>query len=334
MRQQCGLGVTLPFEDVSLDGHRPLLRTLVEAGYSEVWTGEVAGNDGFSPLALWVGWEKDLSISCAVASVFTRGPGILAMTAATLAEVAPGRCRFGIGAGSAVIAEDWNGTPFVHPYRKVADTLRFLRQVLSGERADDFPTVHAKGFKLSRRIDDVPKLLVAALGPRMQDLAAAEADGVVLNFLSAADVAKIRARCDEVERVVDSDFEISARIFVVPGNSDAAESAARRHMAGYLTIDVYARFQDWLGRGPELAAMAEAWAAGDRKRAVREIEERTVRDLFVFGTPQECARAVDAYFEAGVDAATLYILPTQDPLSPEARVNFLAELAGNLTPRT
>lgn len=325
------LGVTLPFDDVPLLDHRPLLRGLIEGGFREVWTGEVAGGDGFSPLALWAGWEPEIGVTCAAASVFTRGPAILAMTAAALGEIAPGRCRFGIGAGSAVIAQSWNGVPFERPYQKVADSLAFLRQVLAGGRADDFETVHAGGFKLSRPVATPPKLVVAALGPRMQRLAAAEADGMVLNFLSASDVGMIRRRCAAVPRNVDGDLEVSARIFVIPGDRQAAEIAARRFLAGYLTVGVYAKFQDWLGRGPELTAMQRAWAEGDRARATRLIDEQTVRDLVVYGSASECAASVEAYFDNGLDAATLHLLPSPDPLPAATRVEFLNRLAAGLS---
>lgn len=320
------LGVTLPFDDVALADHRPLLRQLVAAGYTEAWTGEVAALDGYTPLALFAGWEPEIGLSCAVSSVFTRGPGVLAMTAAAMAEVAPGRVRFGIGSGSNVIVSSWNGVPFERPYQKVADTLRFLREVLAGERATDRETVHAEGFKLLRPPAVPPQLIVAALGPRMQELAAAEADGVCLNFLSASDVATVRARA-AVPRSVESPLEISGRIFVLPGDGDAVETAARRHISGYLTVPVYAQFQDWLGRGPELADMQAAWAAGDRKGATKAVPQHVVRDLVVYGSPEECAERVDAYFAAGLDAATLYVLPAAEPLSAEDRVRFLVDLA-------
>lgn len=324
------LGVTLPFDDVSLAGHRPLLRTLVDAGYHELWTGEVAGPDGFGPLALFRGWEDDVTISCAVASVFTRGPAVLAITAASMAEIAPGACRFGIGAGSIAVAQSWNGAEFVRPYQKVVDTTRFLRQVLAGEKADDYETVHGAGFKLARPVETPPKLMLGVAGPRMQDFAAAEADAMALNFLSAADVAMIRERCTKVERVTAGELETVARIFVIPGEGDAGEAAARRFLAGYLTVPTYAKFQDWLGRGESLAELNDAWSAGDRKRATHVIPDQVVRDLVVFGSPADCAAAIEKYFDAGLDAATLLLLPSPAPLAPEERVDFLCDVIGKV----
>lgn len=159
----------------------------------------------------------------------------------------------------------------------------------------------------------------------MQRLAAAEADGVILNFLGARDVAMVREHAD-VPRAVDGPFEVGCRIFVQPGHDEAA---ARRLIAGYLTVPVYAAFQEWLGRGPALAPMHEAWAAGDRRTAVRAIPDDVLHEIVLFGSPQECARQIAEYGKAGVDAATLVVLPAAEQ-SPQERVRFLADIAEGL----
>lgn len=314
------VGVTLPFDDLPLAAHRPLLRTLVEAGFAEVWTGEVNGLDGFAPLALFRGWEDEITVSCAAASVFTRGPGVLAMTAATLAEVAPGRSRFGIGAGSSVLAETWNGVPFERPYQRVVETFRYVRQALAGQKVGG-------GFRLARPVDVPPKLLLAVAGPRMQDFAAAEADTMALNFLSPDDVARIRARSALVERVAPEPLETAVRVFLLPREGPDAERAARRFLAGYLTVPTYAAFQRWLGRAELLAPMDAAWKAGDRRAAMDAIPDEVLHDLVVFGSPAECAAAVDRYVERGADIVTLALVPDPDAAQAEARVEFLAEIA-------
>ncbi|HSD77295.1 MAG TPA: LLM class flavin-dependent oxidoreductase, partial [Solirubrobacteraceae bacterium] len=45
-------GLTLPFAGVPLRDHAPLLRRAEAAGYDDLWTGETAGPDGFTPLVL------------------------------------------------------------------------------------------------------------------------------------------------------------------------------------------------------------------------------------------------------------------------------------------
>ena len=83
-------GITVPFDDVPLGDHRSWYERLVELGYSDVWTGESNSADGFTPLALAAAWTPSLHLGTAVVPVYTRGPGLLAMQAATMAELAPG----------------------------------------------------------------------------------------------------------------------------------------------------------------------------------------------------------------------------------------------------
>lgn len=318
MPGQHTLGITLPLIDIPLGEHRSLLHTLVEAGYTDVWTGEVAGTESLAVLGACLAWQPGITASCGVLSAFTRGPAVLAMAAATLGELAPGRARFGIGAGSAVTVEAWNSTPFRAPYRKVADTLSFLRQALAGGRAGS--------FRLARPVPaPPPKLLVGASGPRMQELAARAADGVVLNFVGPGDIAFLRGRYAAVERDITAPLEVCARLFVVADEGGRAEETARRHLAGYLTVPGYAAFQEWLGRGPDLAAMRAAWAAGRRAAAVEAIPDGVVRDLVLFGSPARCAEKIAACFAAGLDVATLHVLPGSVPAGES--VEFLAEVA-------
>ncbi|MGQ0483577.1 MAG: LLM class F420-dependent oxidoreductase [Pseudonocardia sp.] len=337
------VGVTLPFVGLPLHEHRPVVERLVDAGFGEVSTGEVNGLDGLTTLAMCAAWRPELTVSASVVSAFTRGPSILASSAAALAEAAPGRARFGIGAGSDRVVQTWNGVPFNRPYSKVAHTLRFLRGVLAGERAvagEDSALGRATAalgvtdYRLGRVPEVPPALVVAALGPRMQRLAAAEADGVALNFLSAVDVTTVRAAAAGADRTLPNPLTVQVRVFVVPGDGPhdtAGELAARRQIAAYLTVPVYTEFQRWLGRGDQLTDLLAAWAAGDRRKAVEVVPDELVTDLFLIGSPRRCAEGVRRYLDAGVDIPTLAVMPPYGVRLPAGdQVDFLCELAGHL----
>src|SRR5262245_40147849 len=126
------VGITLPFAGLQLSEHRDVVIRLAEAGFGEMSTGEANGVDGLSTLLLCGAWRPELVLSGSVVAAFTRGPSIMASTAAGFAEAAPGRARFGIGAGSDRIVQGWNGIPFEKPYSRVANTLRFVRAALTG----------------------------------------------------------------------------------------------------------------------------------------------------------------------------------------------------------
>lgn len=320
------LGVTLPLEGMELHQHRNAVNRLASAGYVDMWTGEVAGVDGLSQLALYAGWNDDIGVACAVVNAYTRSPALLAMSAAALGEIAPGRAQFGIGAGSDVIVSNWNGIPFVNPYQRVAETLRFVRAALLGERSTgQYATFASEGFKLLRLPQVPPRLILAALGPRMLKLAATDADGVVLNFLSASDLARVRDITDGAKRT-GGPLELSVRVFVVPGDDDSSELAARRHIAAYLTVPVYAQYQRWLGREQKLTPLWDAWSSGDRKGAVKAIPQDVVDSLVVYGSPSECASGIRRYLSAGVTAVTILLMPPPGVTGQE-QVDFLVDIA-------
>src|SRR5579884_2369386 len=161
-------GMTLPFDDVPLHEHRPWIEELVSLGYTDVWTSEAGATDGFTPLAMAAAWDGGLRLGTAIVPAYTRGPALLAMSAAAMAEAAPGRFALGVGASSNVIVESWNGIPFEEPYRRTADVVEFLRRALAGEKVDmDCPSFSVKGFRLGRVPEVAPPILVAALLPGM-----------------------------------------------------------------------------------------------------------------------------------------------------------------------
>ncbi len=314
-------GITIPFDGISLPDHRAWFSKLVDLGYTDVWSAEVDGVDGFTPLTLAAAWEPRLNLGVAIIPAFTRGPALLAQTIAGLAEAAPGRFTFGLGASSQVIVERWNGIPFEAPFQRVKDTLEFLRLALSGEKIDfESPSFTVRGFKLARPVAVQPELFVAALRPQMLRLATGSGDGAILNWLSAEDVRT-------VVDVVGTEAPLTARIFVLPTeDKDLARFVGRRMITAYLNVEAYAQFHRWLGRGAALEPMWDAWAAGDRKKALDVIPDEVVDSLIINGSYAACREQIDRYVENGVSIPNLAIIPVNvdleealTQLSPSAR---------------
>jgi probable F420-dependent oxidoreductase len=301
-------GMTVPLGGVPLSEHRAVYEALAGAGFTDLWSSEVAGADAFTPLAMAAAWTPSMRLGTAITPVFTRGPGLLAMSAAALAEAAPGRFQLGIGSSSPVVVGDWNAVDFTEPYARSRDMLRFLKAALAGELVDhDFGTFALRRFRLERPPAIPPRILLAALRPGMLRLAAAEADGVILNWLSPADVTKALAEA----KSESPDFEVAARIFVCPTDDAAyARAVARRLIAAYLTVPAYAAFHRWLGREEILTPMWQAWAARERKAALAAIPDEVVDDLVVHGSPADCRAKVEAYAAAGVTVPVMALLPT------------------------
>jgi len=309
MQLRPGMTVPLPGH---LHAQRDQLRKLADLGYTDIWSAEADGADAFTPLALASAWEPRLRLGTAIVPAYTRSPACMAQSVATLADAAPGRFAVGIGSSSNVIVERWNAVPFVEPYKKVRDIVRFLRDALTGEKVTKtYDTFKIDGFRLGIRPEIQPQILVAALREGMLKLAGREADGAIINWLSADDVTKVvgvvnaaaHASANPVEK------EIVARIFVCPSeNTDLVRESAKRVIAAYLNVPVYAEFHRWLGRGDVLRPMWDAWNAGDRKAAVAAIPNEVVDQIVVHGSPAKCRQTIKRYFDNGVTTSSLAIL--------------------------
>jgi probable F420-dependent oxidoreductase len=300
-------GITVPLDGIALSDHPKLYRELADLGYTDVWSSESNGADGLTPLALAAAVEPRLRLGSAIMSSFTRGPAILAQSAAAMAAAAPGRFALGIGASSDVIVGKWNGIAFDRPYAHTRDVVRFLRAALSGEKVtEQYETFSVEGFRLGLRPDPPPRILVAALREKMLRLGAGDADGVILNWVSAADVAKVA----QIVQAENPSAEIVTRIMVCPSeDADAVRGFVRALVTGYLTVPVYREYQKWLGHADALAPMWAAWDAGNRKAAVAAVPDGVVDAVCVHGPPDACKARIAEFVASGVTTPVLALVP-------------------------
>src|SRR3954453_21879759 len=179
-------GLTLPLPSLPLRQHAELVRRAEAAGYTDLWSGETQGPDGFTPLALAAAWTERARLGTGVVGVFTRGPALLAQQAAALADASEGRFALGIGASSDRIVAGWNGIPFERPLARVSETVDFLDAALAGERT-------ATGFKLEQAPATPPPIILAALRGKMLRLAVEKAAGAFTNFLPISGLERVTA---------------------------------------------------------------------------------------------------------------------------------------------
>jgi probable F420-dependent oxidoreductase len=303
------IALTIPFTGSSLRDLPPLVRRAEEAGYESLWSAESTELDGFTPLVVAAEHTERVRLVTGIVSVYTRGPVLLAQTAAALADVSGGRFTLGLGASSNVIVERWNGIPFERPLAKVRETVDELRTLLAGGRGRG-------GFKLATPPEQPVPIVLAALRDRMLRLAADRADGVFANFLPLSGVQRV------VEELGAPDKELACRFFVVPGPEEQALATAKRVFVAYATVPVYAEFFRWLGRGDDIAPVVEAWEAGDRARALELAPEELVREIFLLGPIDEQRARLAEFGEAGITTAVLALVAAPDAV--EATIDAFA----------
>lgn len=301
-------GLTLPLAGTPLGAHAELARRAEAVGYTDFWSGETNGPDGFTPLALAAAWTDRPRLGTGVVGVFTRGPALLAQQTAAMAEAAPGRFALGIGASSDRIVEGWNRIPFERPLTRVSETVDFLRAALAGERTET-------GFKLEQAPAEPPPIVLAALRGKMLRLAVEKGDGAFTNFLPLSGVGEVTAQLDGA----DEGFELLCRFFCLPGERDQVEPLARFMFSSYITVPVYEAFFRWLGHGEAIDEMVSAWQAKDRQRAAEAAPWELISEVFIFGSPEEMRARIDAFVEAGIT------LPVLTPITSPDRLGDLIE---------
>ena len=294
-------GLTLPLAGMPLSAHEDLVKRAEAAGYTDFWSGETNGPDGFTPLALSAAWTEKARLGTGVVGVFQRGPALLAQEASALADASEGRFVLGIGSSSDRIVEGWNGIPFERPLSRVRDTVEFLRTALEGERT-------SSGFKLELKPAHRVPIVLAALRGKMLDLAVERADAAFSNFLPLSGLPKVTAQITDAPE----GFELLCRFFCLPGEREAVEPLARFMFASYATVPVYANFFRWLGFGEKIDPMVAAWEAGDRQAASAAAPWDLIEETFIFGEPAEMKERIEAFVEGGVTLPVLMLITTPD----------------------
>ncbi len=269
---------------------------LADLGYRDVWSAEVDGADGFTPLSVAALREPRLDLGVAVTPVFTRGAGLLAMSVAAMAEVSEGRVTMGLGASSQPVVERWNGIAYDRPYARTRDMLDFLKRALAGEKIDEvFETFEVHGFKLSRPVVHRPPILLGALRPGM--LRWPERRRTARSSTGSA-----RATSPGAGRGRRGQDDRGATLRRPLRGRRAARFIARRMISSYLTVNAYAEFHRWLGRADVLGADVGGVGRGrSQARPTRPSPTQVVDELIIHGPFEECREHVARYVEAGVE---------------------------------
>ena len=303
-------------------------RRLEQAGAADprvdsLWLSEAyVGRDAVTLAAAVAQATTSARIATAIVNPFTRHPAVLAMTALTMNELAPGRFVLGVGTGES----HWMaalGHPFTKPVTVMRECAREIRRVVAGE------PVEAGGHRVQTIIRDPDRHLVlhlAAIGPRMCALAGSEFDGCILPAASptlvARAVADIRAGEREAGRPPGSCESVATLLFAAGPDNEMLRARMRRKLGLLLT-------------GPGAAALLERGGV-DPEHAVRfhgEIEELGLRaaltrlpdevlDAFaIVGPIDRCAEVLQSFAGTTLDVAALLCEPDQvDNLLALARI--------------
>src|SRR5256886_10066473 len=175
-----------------------------------------------------------IHVGSPVTPVQPRTRVVLGVSAASLGHVAPGRVALGLGLSSRTIVSDWHGLPFENSLRQIREAVQIIRLAASGERVNFEGTFYrVKNFRMTAPPPGTPvRVVLAALGPEMLELAGEIADGVVLNWIPPetvpASIKRLEGGARRAGRTLDG-FEIASfvRTCVTDDPTRVREALAR-----------------------------------------------------------------------------------------------------------
>ena len=311
------LGVTVPLPGFTVRTACDLARRAEELGYTDAWSAEVSGPDAFSVASAVGVSTASLRIGCAIAPAFTRPPALIAMSALAASQASEGRFCLGLGASTPTIVENWMGVPFERPVQRMRETVAMVKSALAGDKVDfQGRTASARGFRLEGAPARVP-IFLAALGPKMMQLAHEEAAGIALYAATEEGV--------RIAKEAAPGLELVARLICIPDRPvDEVREFARFLLTPYVAADGY---NSWIARQgfvDEAAAVRSAWDARDRGAAVAAMSDRLVDALVISGPAAACKERVQSFREAGLDTPILFFLAQQ---GPEAALGMMEAMA-------
>ena len=304
MPPRCRTAITLPGLSATAADTLALARRAEAAGYDDLWLADAGGMDGLTLAALVAQNTERVRIGIAVVPVYTRTPVVLASTATTIAQLAPGRFVLGLGTSSHAIIEGWHGLEIDKPLLRIRETVQLLRQILAGEKTKfSGELLRSHGYRQQAVAGGLP-IHLAALRPGMLELAAEVGDGVILNLFPRPALGHIRQHIDRgAQRAGKAlgEVEVVCRHQVaVTDRPEEARKLFRMVFASYYATPVYNQFLAWAGYEHAAKEIREGWAAGDRERTAAAMDDALIDEIAIIGTREQCQQRILEYAAGGI----------------------------------
>jgi probable F420-dependent oxidoreductase len=256
-----------------------LAATVESLGYSALWFPEAVGREAFTSAMLLLEGTSSLVVGTGIASIYARDPFSVSSAARTLAAFSDNRFICGLGVSHQPSVEGFRGQTYGPPVASMAAYLDALAALSPGS---------------AERGTEVP-LLLAALGPKMLELAATKTAGALPYLVTPAHTALARATLGpDAFLAVEQAVVLSPYLYLVPARR-------RQHLSIYTGLPNYQN--NWR----RLGFSEEDFIPGG--------SDRLGEALVVHGDLETIDARVQAHFDAGADHVCVQILGAE-PFGP------------------
>ena len=281
------VGIWYPTDRLDAAGLRALLRTVEGHGYGTLWYPESRGFESIALAGFLLANSERLTIGSSIANIYARDAFTARRALATLNALRGGRFALGLGVSHIPLVEGLRGHRYDKPVPAMRAYLEGIRK--GGDAALEGP------------------VLLAALGPKMLALAAAQADGAVPYNVTPE-------HTQQAATVLGPGKVLAVEQKVcVETDRARARALGRRELARYMALPNYVN--NWLRLGFTEAELADG--GGDR----------FIDAMVLSGDAEAVKRGLRAHFEAGATHVCLQpVTEDGDTRHRDAMLEALADL--------
>ncbi len=240
----------------SLSDIGPRAKELEDLGYDGLLTAETS-HDAFLPVVLAAEHTERIELATGIAVAFARTPMVLAYTANDLQQMSKGRFTLGLGSQIKPHIERRFSMPWSHPARRMREYVLALQAIWSSWN-DQTPLKFEGEFYRHSLMTPFfapppnpygpPKVILAAVGELMTEVAGEVADGIIIHGFTTERYVK-EVTMPAIERGLKksgrsrSAIQVSGPLFVVTGTNEkeieAAKTGVRQQIAFYGSTPAY-----------------------------------------------------------------------------------------------
>lgn len=264
-------------------------RLIEELGFRTLWIPETVGRDPMVSASLLLERTSTLQIATGIANVYARDAVTTANTQRTLEEAFPGRFLLGLGVSHAHLVDRVRKHDYSKPYSYMVDYLADMDSSI-------FRAVGPEQLPQAR--------VLAALGPKMLELAATAANGAHPYFVPVEHTARAR-------EIMGPDATLAPeQMVVLDTDPTTARDTARKNMAVYLRAPNYVNNLKRFGFTDEDVADGAS--------------DRLVDAIVAWGDVDAIVDRVRAHHDAGADHVAVQLLAAGTFVPPEDQLRELA----------
>lgn len=287
-----------PLRDASPRDIVAWARRAEDLGYEAVFVPE-SFNDSLAYAQAIALATRRLKVGTAITNVYLRHPTLLAQEAAAVQEFSGGRLLLGIGVGHKAVNAPL-GIDMGDPLAKIRDVVGVLRSAWTKGPHQPRPSVP-------------PRLLAAALAPKMIELAGEVADGAIFNLFPLQRYPRamnaLRHGAERGGRSVDALEVCHFTTSYLGDDRRAALHEAKRMLARYANLPFYGNMLAASGFRAEVEAVRAAWREKDVGKAEAAVTDAMADAVTLVGDPAACRERLRAYRLAGASMAIVFPNP-------------------------